>query len=323
KDRLANHAPIHFDISTLGYFTAPLVGASTVILSDAHTILPGSLGKLIEAERFSIWYSVPLALTQLLQSGILEQIDASSLRWVLYAGEAFPPKYLRALMEQWSHSRFGNIYGPAEVNQCTYYHLPKAPEGDEPIPIGYTWGNTEYLILDEEDQEVPVGTMGELLIRSATMMSGYWQKPDLTARSLYRKKTATGVEAIYYRTGDLFKLGEDGLLHFFGRKDAQVKVRGYRVELDAIEVALVAHQAIAEAAVFTLRNAEEVNTIQAAVILNPELALTEKEVLQYLKSQLPFYAIPENIHIMDSFPRTSSGKISRPQIKAAFQVTNS
>ena len=144
SDRIANHAPLHFDISTFGYFSGPLASATTVIIPDAYTKLPASLSTLMEQEKISIWYSVPLALVQLLHNGVLEARDLSSLRWVLYGGENFMPKYIRSLMALWSNATFSNVYGPAEVNQCTFYHLNMPPESDGPIPIGKNMG--KYLL---------------------------------------------------------------------------------------------------------------------------------------------------------------------------------
>ena len=310
QDRIGNHAPIHFDICTLGYFTSPLVGACTVIASDAATVFPASLGKLIAEEKLTIWYSVPLALVQVLQNGVLAKQALPHLRWVLYAGEPFPPKYLRTLMQQWSNTRFSNVYGPTETNACTYYHLPEVPMSDDPIPIGQVWKNTDYLILDEEGKEVAPGMIGELLICSATQMLGYWRNPTLTEKSLHKVVAKTGQVSAFYKTGDLVK-EENGILHFLGRKDFQVKVRGHRVELGAIEACLVAHTAVREAAVYTVRISEEHLKIVAAVILWSDTEEVAKKILQFLKEKLPLYAVPEEINIVKDFPRTSSGKIKR------------
>jgi len=250
----------------------------------------------------------------MLQSGGLEGKDWSSLKWVLYGGAPFSPKYLRELMPIWNRATISNVYGPAEVNQCTYYNIKTAPTEETPIPIGGAWGNTESLVLDEEDKEISVGT-GQLCVRSATMMKGYWQQRELTERSMYRRKNAHGTYDLYYRTGDLVRLEATGLLHFLGRKDHQVKVRGYRVELDAIESLLVTHETVAEAAVFAVRKTEEALQIEAAVILQPSITTEVKDLTAFLKTKLPAYAVPSVITIVESFPRTGSGKVKRAVLK--------
>ena len=311
NDRIGNHSPLHFDISTFGYFTSPLACATTVIISDAHTKMPASLSQLIEKEALTIWYSVPLALTQLLHNGVLEKRDMTSLRWVLYGGEPFPPKYLLDLMKCWHQAQFSNVYGPAEVNQCTYYTIPKEISGDQPIPLGKIWDNTEMLIIDENDVPVSPGKKGELVIRSATMMYGYWRQPDLTRKAFYQLKTTVNdsFESIFYRTGDLVSVNSDGNLLFLGRKDRQIKTRGFRVELDEVEAALLRLEAIHSAAVFPVKNKDYGVLIEAAIVVKEHHELTGKMVQNYLGNLLPSYAIPVNFYFPKEVPRTAAGKI--------------
>ncbi|MEL7511580.1 MAG: amino acid adenylation domain-containing protein [Cyanobacteria bacterium J06554_3] len=322
-DRIGNHSPIHFDISMLGFFAGPLVGATTVIIPEAYTKVPASLSQLMQDEALTVWYSVPFALTQLWLRGVLSQRDLSSLRWILFAGEPFPTKYLYAWMAYLPQTRFSNIYGPAEVNQCTYYHVPPLAPGDivpESLsPIGNVWENSEGLVVDETDRPVSPGEIGELLIRSATMMSGYWQRPDLNAKAFYHTQIANQ-PAVFYRTGDLVQV-RDGQYHFLGRKDRQIKTRGYRVELDAVEAAMVAHPQIEEAATYAVPYEAGSLQIEAVVILKAGVSLPEAELKRYLAERLPAYAIPQKIEQMTSFPRTGTGKIDRLSLqKRATQV---
>jgi amino acid adenylation domain-containing protein len=313
QDRLSNHSPLHFDMSTFDYFSGPLRSATTVIIPEEYKLLPASLAQLVAEERLTIWYSVPLALIQMLLRGQLDQHDMSALRWVLFGGEPFPPKHLHALMRQWPHAQFSNVYGPAEVNQCTYFHVPPLPNAyaDEQVPIGRVWENADGLILDEEDKAVEDGEVGELLIRAPTMMRGYWARPDLTNRALYRTPDDGGFERVFYRTGDLVQRLPDGNLRFLGRKDRQIKSRGYRVELDEVESILLTHTAVEEVAVFATADNEGSHRIEAAAILKPEYAADAGALLRFAADQLPAYAVPRSIQIYDSFPRTASGKIDR------------
>ncbi|MEL6944847.1 MAG: AMP-binding protein, partial [Bacteroidota bacterium] len=285
-----------------------------------HVKMPASLSKLIDDEQISIWYSVPLALIQMLQRGALKERNWEQLRWILYGGEPFPAKHLRALMELLPHTRISNVYGPAEVNQCTYYHLPDLPKEEESIPLGQVWGNTEMLIFDEKDQLVKQGEKGELLIRSATRMKAYWNNPALTERSFYRRKTAQGIDDIFYRTGDLVNMDEQGRLQFFGRKDRQIKSRGYRVELDDVENALLEHQMVNEVAIFSKKDKDDVNVICAVVTLKEKQNLEEKQLLDYCKNKLNWYAVPQRLSIMEDLPRTPTGKINRKELKLSYKL---
>ena len=315
-DRLGNHSPLHFDMSTLDYFSGPLVGAVTVVIPEAYTKLPASLSRLIEEEQLTIWYSVPFALIQLLLRGTIEERDLSALRWILFGGEPFPPKHLNALRRLWPQARFSNVYGPAEVNQCTYYHIGNdEPYSDEAVPIGRIWPNAEGLVVDEKDQPVAEGASGELLIRAPTMMRGYWNQPELNERVFYRRPVAGGVSDVFYRTGDLVQDRGDGNLMFLGRKDRQIKLRGYRVELDEVESALTSHERVEEAAAYTMADSEDTRSIEAAVILKAGKQDTVDELRRHCASLLPWYAVPESVWLLEAFPRTTSGKIDRRALR--------
>lgn len=318
-DVVANSAPLHFDVSILGYCSSPLAGATTVIISDAHLKFPVSLADLVEKEKVTIWYSVPLLLIELLHKGGIQNKDYASMRWVLFAGEVFATKQLKALMQLWPHAEYSNIYGPTELNQCTYYNLKLPPTSIEPIPIGTTWGNTEYKILDENDNEVSAGEEGLLVVRSATMMKGYWNNPALTEASLYKHKIAPGFEHVYYRTGDLVKLNSKNELLFLGRKDNQIKLRGFRIEIGEIENALLQFEGVTEAAV-TVIDFDKEKELIATVLINENLEILESDLKNHCKNSLPIYAIPKDILILKSFPRTSSGKINRKEIEKIIKA---
>lgn len=316
-DRLSNHAPLHFDLSTFDFFAGALAGATTVIIPEALTKFPVNLSKLIQEEQISVWYSVPFALIQLLLRGAMERFDLSSLRWVLFAGEPFPTKHLRPLMAALPQARFSNLYGPTETNVCTYYHVSPLPEdSNEPIPIGEACANVEALVVDGDDQPLPAGEVGELLIRSPLVMRGYWGQPEMTDRGFYRRPVFSGYEDVFYRTGDLVELQADGNFKYLGRKDRQIKTRGYRVELDEVEVALLSYDGVEEAAVYPVPDGEGSNLIEAAVTAKPGTNLDTAALIGHVSEQLPPYAVPVHIAVMEKFPRTSTGKINRRELRA-------
>lgn len=310
KDRVANLPPLHFDQATFGYFSSPLACACTVIIPDAYTKLPASLSKLIEDEKITIWYSVPLALIQLLQKGILEDRNLTSLRWVLFGGEVFITKYLYQLMKKWPQATFCNVYGPAEVNQCTYYHLNSKSKPQDPIPVGHIWNETSYKILDKNDAEVLQGESGELVVKTTTMMAGYWNNEALTNTSFYKEG-----KSVYYRTGDIFNLNKIGELIFLGRNDFQVKIRGYRIEISEVEAVIANHENVDEVAVFAIETLNGEKELTAVILLKQGKELDNKLLMSYCKKLLPSYSIPSRINIMKDFPRTSSAKIDRGAIK--------
>jgi len=309
EDRLSNHAPLHFDLSIMDYFGAAVAGAAIVIVPEEYTKLPASYSKLVEDQRITVLYTVPFALIQMLLRGSLEQRDMSALRWAIFGGEPFPPAHLRALMERLPHVRFDNLYGPAEVNGCVHHTVGRIDDDEAPIPIGKVADCADILIIDDHDAPVAAGEIGELLVCTPTMMQGYWQRDDLNALAFY---TSTGAgKDVYYRTGDLVAQRDDGLLRFVGRMDRQVKVRGYRIELDEIETALTAIDVVEEAATYTVPDDEGSQIIHAQVTLRPGADATSAQVIKRLKKKLSWYAIPAKLTVEDSFPRTQTGKIDR------------
>ena len=302
-DRLSGFSPLHFDMSTFDYFSGPISGASTTIIPDAYAKLPASLSTLVEKERLTIWYSVPFALIQMLLHGALEERDLSSLRWVLYGGEPFPAKHLAALTRLWPQARFSNVYGPAEVNQCTFHHFA-APweEADGQPPIGGPCPNVDLAVLDEEGRTLGPGGVGELIARTPTMMRGYWERPDLNALVFLDRPGAGGVADRWLRTGDLTEIRADGLLRFVGRADRQIKTRGYRVELDEVEAAITSHEAVAEAAAFPVDEGDGLTLIGAAATLKPASDAAPETLLRHIAALLPQYARPWSLSVVDAFP---------------------
>jgi amino acid adenylation domain-containing protein len=311
EDRLGNFAPLHFDQSTFDFYTGPLCGATTELIPPAFGFATASLARLLEKARISIWYSVPSVLIQLVLRDALVGIDLTSLRWILFGGEPFPAKHLRKLMSFVPHATFSNVYGPTEVNQCTYYNFPGDRDFDEPLPIGKAWANTEAFVVDSDDRPVPAGETGELLIRSPTMMIGYWNQPDLSRQAMLTRKRANGIEDTFYRTGDLVRCMTDGNLEFLGRKDRQIKTRGYRVELDEIESVLCLNDSVLEAAAYTVNDDDLGVIVEAAVIVADDSAVSDKDIGKHVARLLPAYARPRRISLLREFPRTRTGKIDR------------
>jgi len=315
-DILGNFAPLHFDQSTFDFYTGPLRAATTVLIPQAFGFATASLANLIEEEQLSIWYSVPSVLIQLILRDALVGKDLSKLRWILFGGEPFPPKHLSRLMALVPGARFSNVYGPTEVNQCTYFNIPGDQPVEEALPIGRVWENTESLIVDGNDQIVASGDAGELLIRSPTMMLGYWGRPDLNERAFYLRMRDGGLAERFYRTGDLVRDRGDGELEFLGRKDRQIKTRGHRVELDEIEAVLCQHDDIEEAATFTVEDADQGMLIEAAVILRLGADTSDKDVSRHAARLLPGYAVPRKVLLLTEFPRTRTGKVDRKALAA-------
>lgn len=323
-DRLANVASLHFDQSTFELYAAPLVGCAVTVVPDAVLRFPASVSELIERHRVTVWYSVPYILRQLTSRGALDERDLSALRWVLYGGESYPPDELSSLMAFLPNASVSNVYGPAEVNQCTCFNLTEPPEGLDAIPIGVPWSETELAVLpveadddaddDDDDDEVDVATVpdgeaGELIVATTTMMSGYWNRPDLTAAAIVERTIPGATATRWYRTGDLVRW-IDGNLVFLGRADNQVKLRGQRVELEAIDLTIRALDTVAEVAVVveTLDDGEQrLVAVIEPVGAGPSL----KDVQTVVAARHPRVAVPADMVTVVTLARTGTDKVDR------------
>jgi len=315
-DRLSNHSSHHTCFATFDFYAAARAAATTVILTPAAMLMPASLAQVIEGESVTIWYSVPTALVQLLLRGNLEERNLDALRWVLFAGETFPEKHLQHLRARLPNARLSHVYGSTEVNVCTFYHLPESGSWPSPLPIGRPCSNAAAVVVDEALEPVAGGDAGELLISGSTVMSGYWGDSDRNRRVLVRRPAPGAFDDIYFRTGDRVRTLPDGTLSFAGRADLQVKVRGYRVELEEIDGALLALGPVHEAAAFAVPDGEGSSVIHAAVVVDEAAGVTHKSLLDGLKSTLPLYAVPSVIEIVASLPRTPTGKVDRKMLAA-------
>lgn len=318
SDIISNYGPLHFDQSTFDYFSGARAGATTVMITEDRMRLAASLADIIESERMTLFYTVPTVLIQLAAPGILDGRDMSSLKRILFGGEPIPMKHLRTLMETLPHTTFVNIYGPTEVNGVTHHRVGRVPRlEDPPLPIGRPYENVETLVIDEEGVEVSEGEAGELCVRTPTMMVGYWARPDLTECATYQRERPGAPPDIFHKTGDLVHRSADGDLHFHGRKDRQVKSRGFRVELDEIEAALLSHPRVVESAAYEVTNVETGTSIHASVILRDGTNDEEGQVLAHVRRILPPYAVPTSLAIRTEFPRLASGKIDRKTLQTA------
>lgn len=309
-DRLTNHSSHHTCFATFDFYAAAHAAATTVILTPAMLMMPGTLSALLERERVTVWYSVPAALVQLSLRGDLERRDLQSLRWVLFAGETFPQRHLRRLREQLAGARFSHVYGSTEVNVCTCFHLPDADLPAGPLPIGRACWTSSTLVADEAMRPVPPGEVGDLFVRGSTVMAGYWADPERNTQALVRRPGADAIDGVYFRTGDRARVLPDGNLAFVARADRQVKVRGHRIELDEVEGALVSLSAVDEAAAFTVPDGEGSSVLRAAVVISGAGAPPDiRDLLAGLRDILPPHAIPAQIVVVQSMPRTATGKV--------------
>ena len=315
EDRLSNHAPLNFDLSTFDIYGAIGAGASVTLIPEGIAMFPTRLAELIERAGITVWYSVPSVLALLVTRARLDRFDLSALRVVLFAGEVFPVKYLRELMLAVPRPRYANLYGPTETNVCTFHEVQRPPDlGAPPIPIGRPCPNTRTVVLDERGDPVSaVGGEGLLYVGGSCLMDGYYGRPAETRAAFALNPLTREREERLYCTGDWVSIDAGGDYLFLGRRDHMVKVGGYRIELGEIETALYAHAGVREAAAVAMPDELLGNRI-VAVVVPADPGLDEQDLRRHCSAVLPRYMIPQEIRFRDALPRTSTDKIDRPRL---------
>lgn len=307
QDRVAGMAPFHFDTSTFELWAAPVAASAVVVIPETHMRMPASFAELTATTRTSVWYGVSSFFQQLTERGALERYDHSAVRLVMFCGEPYPAASLARFMKAVPHARFENIYGPAEVNECTAYRLPARPEPDTDVPIGSPWDGVTARLMNDDGTPSGPGTPGELWIDAPTRMMGYWNNPAATAERFH---TVDGVT--WCRTGDLCTTDGDGNFVFLGRIDNQVKVRGARIELEGVESVLGDAPGVLHAVVGP---GGDDRGLVASIVAEPGVAPDERELRRYCSSRLAALAVPERFRVVTSFPLTQSGKIDRTTVR--------
>jgi len=312
QDRVCSPAPLHFDLSVFDIFSTCQAAACLTVLPNGTATFPVSIARWLEAERISVWYSVPSVLALLAHYGNLRQLDLSGLRTVIFAGEVFPPKHLARLMAELPHARYLNWYGPTETNVCTAFEVPAGGADARPAPIGKACANTEVFAVTSEGRRVSrPGEVGELYVRGPSLMRGYWGQPAKTSEVLIRNPFRTEYDELVYRTGDLVTLEPTGDYSYLGRRDSMVKIRGYRVELGEVEATLYRHPAIREVAVLPVPDELLGSRLRAVVTADGAGNLTREDVLDHCRQWLPGYMVPDVVEFRETLPRTSTGKVDR------------
>jgi natural product biosynthesis luciferase-like monooxygenase protein len=236
-----------------------------------------------------------------------------SLRILMLGGEALPGP-LVSKMKGSLPATIMNMYGPTETT--IWSTTGRVDRADQTISIGQPIANTQIYILDRHLQPLPVGLPGELYIAGTGLALGYFNHPDLTAHRFIPNPYGQMPGARLYQTGDLVRYLGDGGIEFLGRIDQQVKLRGFRIELEEIEAVLNQHHAVAEAVVTIRESVPGDKRLVAYLVLSPQQVQDDRQLELFLRQKLPDYMIPSNFFILEKLPLTSNGKIDRKSLPA-------
>ncbi|NIM15654.1 MAG: amino acid adenylation domain-containing protein, partial [Candidatus Aminicenantes bacterium] len=324
-------APISFDLAQKNLYASLITGGTLCLpspgLPDYH-----ELSGTIARDQVTIINSAPSVFYPLIEFNAGDHfIKLKSLRYLFLGGEPIQGEKLAEwLNSETCQCELVNTYGPTECTDiASSFRVNKKDIGKQKnIPIGRPIYNVSLFVLDNHRRVLPVGVTGELCIGGIGLSRGYHKNPELTAAKFVHTPHLPLKEV--YRTGDLVRWLPDGNIRFLGRIDHQVKVRGFRIELQEIENQLVKHERIKEAVVIFGRKDKDTRGSYLCAYIIPdahafaEHSLTSGELRDYLSRHLPSYMIPSYFVQLEVLPLTPSGKVNKtalpaPQFDAAAE----
>ncbi|WED43930.1 amino acid adenylation domain-containing protein [Legionella cardiaca] len=308
KDRVAQAASISFDAATFEIWGALLNGA-TLVGAPHHILLNVDLFSqfLVDKNITVLWLTSALFN----QYASINPSMFNKLSYLLVGGDVLNAERIMNVMQcdKGAPQNILNGYGPTEnTTFTTTYSIIPQKEGYQSIPIGKPIANTTVYILDNHLEPTPIGAPGELYTGGDGVALGYLNRPEITdSRFIPNLYDAQGTSKLY-KTGDIVRWMPDGNIDYLSRQDNQIKIRGFRVELEAIYSILLHHEAVTQCAVRVYENEKHQKSIVAYLVLKTETPVTQ--IQQYMSTQLPGYMIPSFFIIIDSIPLTLNGKVN-------------
>ena len=312
-DRTLAVAPISFDIATMDMFLPLCSGGTLILASRRDSVDPYRLAQLIEEHDVTFMQATPVTWRMLVSSGWKGRWNLK----MISGGEALPRELANALCrlggELW------NCYGPTET--AIYSGVVQIEQDLGIVPVGPPIANTSFFVMDKSGFPVPPGVPGELYIGGVGVSPGYLGQPELTADRFVPDIWSSASESssgsrragqgqTLFRTGDLVRIVKGNLFEFFGRLDHQVKLRGFRIELEEIECVLRSHPSVSDAVV-VLREDLPGEPRLVAYVIPPGSPVQGAELREFAAQSLPEYMIPTLIMTLEAFPLSASGKINR------------
>jgi aspartate racemase len=295
-------APLAFDASTFEIWGCLLNGGKLTIHPPGIPSLD-ELGAFIKAEKISLLFLTTNLFRQMIEH---RPVDMRGVRQVMTGGETMFVTVAQAAWRALPRSFIINAYGPTECTTYATTYIIGRPEtlGDA-VPIGKPIENTTAYILDRYGNLMPVGVPGELYLGGDGVAAGYWRRPELTEERFVPDPFHAGGQL--YRTGDIVCYREDGNLLFIGRRDRQIKINGYRVELGEVEAAILSHSDVSAVAV--VLSATEEKRLNAFCEVHAGKTLSLSQLRSHLSRRLPHYMLPSNLEVVDHLPLTANGKV--------------
>ena len=319
-DSFATISSIAADLGNTSIFPPLIHGGEVVIIPEDHATDASLLADWLDRWPADCLKIVPSHMMSLLHSSRAGILLPRKL--LVLGGERCSSDIVGTVREIAPDLRIINHYGPTEatIGSLTWEIPPDAGRSTSEFPIGFPLNNTSVYIAKRNLQLLPKGIPGEIILSGKNIARGYLNQPQLTLEKFTDDPFTQG-DRIYF-TGDIGRMNEDGVVVFEGRKDHQVKVRGYRVETREIENTLNAYPAIEQSVVFIPENIGSVSSVQAAISLKQGIDYNENNLRQWLSQHLPSYMIPSAFYVLERFPLTPNGKTDFKELKRTIEGTS-
>jgi amino acid adenylation domain-containing protein len=296
--------PLAFDYGLYQMIMAFRAGARLVL--ERSFTFPAQILNVMVEEGVTGFPGVPTVFSLLAEFKSLSNYDLSKIRYVSNTAAALPLKHILMLKDLFPDARIYSMYGLTECKRCTY--LPPKDLERKPLSVGIAIPNTELWIIDEDGNKVGPDIVGQLVIRGATVMRGYWGKPEATAKKL---KPGPLPGEFVLHTGDYCKIDEEGYLYFVARMDDVIKSRGEKVAPKEVEHVLMNIPGVKEAAVIGVPDEILGQAVKAFVVPENGIILSEKQVQRECQARLENFMVPKHIAIVANLPKTDTGKIKK------------
>ncbi|MBI1890963.1 MAG: amino acid adenylation domain-containing protein [Burkholderiales bacterium] len=314
-DRFTQLFDLTFDLSVHDMFLCWTAGACLYSVPSNHLLIPD---RFIREHEITFWFSVPSAAAFLKQFGRLKPSAFPSLKWSLFCGEALPTTLAADWQKSAPNSTVENLYGPTEATIAFTVYQYKSDENANnlpTVPIGTPLPNQKVAIANEQMKFVAKGEAGELLLAGTQLACGYWNNTEITAEKFVELADEhSSVTTRWYKTGDLVKQDKSGCLMYLGRIDNQIKIRGYRVEIQEIEFQIRRASGTDLIAVIPWP-VDPDGQVRGVIAYGCGFKTNKEKILSYCREHLPEYMVPGEIHALETIPLNSNGKTDYKKLK--------
>ncbi len=309
EDCLGNQSPLDYIAAVRDIYLPLMTGAATHIIPTREFAMPNQVIETLNTRKVTTlcWSSAGLEIMAKLNA--FEEKVPEYIRQVVFSGSILPGKYLEMWQKAIPNAKFINQYGPTETTaSCTYFEVKEKAKEDTVLPIGKPYEHYSVIVLKEDDSLADVNEEGEICVLGPALALGYYREKELTKKSFIQNPLNDSYPELMYKTGDLGKKDEKGILWFLGRKDRQIKHMGHRIELDEIEMTAMRILGVDECSAQYDKEKEVLYLFYSGEAVAKEISI-------HFRTNMPAFMVPRKIKKLEELPKLPNGKKDMQEIK--------